>query len=232
MAIYRFRKEELENQLNKSALWAIVYGDLMSYLMILFLLMFSFTLSKNMNIKKRSVVEESLIEIQRVFGGRVDPKVAARAKKRDKELLLTQNLKARVLDGELGKATRVIVTEKRISLELGEGILFDSGRAVLRPGASRVLRTIATDMKSLENFIRVEGHTDNIRLGRHASFRSNWELSMARAYAVIRELEAAGVSSQRISGVGYGEFHPIADNKTAAGRSRNRRIEISLLRED
>ncbi|MEE8424540.1 MAG: OmpA family protein [Elusimicrobiota bacterium] len=232
MAIYRFRKEELENQLNKNALWAIVYGDLMSYLMILFLLMLSFTLAKESNTSKLSQVEQSLVEIQRVFGGKIDPKLAARAKRRDKELLLTQNLKARALDGELGKATKIVVTEKRISLELGGGILFDSGRARLKRGASRILRTIAQDMKSLENFIRVEGHTNNVRLGRHAKYDSNWELSMARAYAVIRELEKAGVDQRRLSGVGYGEFHPIGDNKTAAGRAKNRRIEISLLRED
>ena len=103
------------------------------WLLILFLLMLSYTLSKGASVRKRNSIEDSLIEIQRVFGGKVDPELAERAKRRDQEMLLTQNLQARVQEGELGEKTRIVVTEKRISLALGEGILFDSGGAKLKP---------------------------------------------------------------------------------------------------
>jgi chemotaxis protein MotB len=232
MSVYRFRKEELEQHLNKGAMWAVVYGDLMSYLMILFMLMLSFTLARTRGVKKRSAVEESLIEIQRVFGGEVDPNVAARSKRKDKELMVGQNLAAAAAAGKLGKETSVIVTEKRITLNLGEGILFRSGQAKLKPAAREVLASIVRDMASVKNEIRVEGHTDNIPMGKRSRYNSNWELSMARAYSVISTLENLGVNSTRISGVGYGEFRPVADNKTRRGRAANRRIEISLLRED
>ena len=229
MAVYRFRKEELEGHLNKNALWAIVYGDMMSYLMILFLLMLSFTLSKQTKLEEKDPVEKSLIEVQRVFGGKVDPRIAEKAKQRDKELVLNEKLRAKVEAGGLGGGASLILTEKRISLSLGEGVLFDSGKAELKADAAGVLQGVAKDMVSLGNEVRVEGHTDNVPI-RHGAYRSNWELSMARAYAVIRQLEEAGVDPKRISGVGYGEYRPIADNKSAEGRSKNRRIEISLLR--
>lgn len=227
MAVYRFRKEELEGHLNKNALWAIVYGDMMSYLMILFLLMLSFSLSKD--VQQQDPVEKSLSEIQRVFGGRINPALAAKADQLDKELILSKLLKAKAAGGELGATASVIVTEKRISLSLGDGVLFDSGKSELREGAEPVLQAVARDMVELKNEVRVEGHTDNVPVHK-GPYKSNWELSMARAYAVIRQLEASGVDPRRISGVGYGEYRPIGDNKTAAGRSKNRRIEISLLR--
>jgi chemotaxis protein MotB len=231
MSVYRFRKEELEGHLNKNAQWAIVYGDLMSYLMILFLLMLSYQISLNADIKKRDPVEESLIQIQRVFGGEIDPAVEARAQQRDKEFLLERKLKERTEEGSLGE-TSLIVTEKSITLNLGAGVLFDSGKAELKESAIPILETIARDMKSLKNTIRVEGHTDNVPPGKRIKYQSNWELSMARAYSVIRQLQELGVDGKRLEGVGHGEYRPIADNGSAQGRAKNRRIEISLLKEE
>ena len=227
MAVYRFRKEELEGHLNKNALWAIVYGDMMSYLMILFLLMLSSQLSKNT--RDEDPTEAMLIKVQTIFGGKVDPALVKKADERDKEFLLGTRLKGMAAGGELGGSASVIVSEKRISLSLGEGVLFDSGKAELREGAAPILEAVAKDMVSMENEIRVEGHTDNVPI-RGGAFKSNWELSMARAYAVIKQLQAAGVDPRRISGVGYGEYRPLGDNKTPDGRAKNRRIEISLLR--
>jgi len=77
--IYRNRRDELENQLNKGALWAVTYGDLMSYLMIFFLMMFSFSISKTDKTKNRKY-EESLANIQKSFGGKTDAKRLDRAK--------------------------------------------------------------------------------------------------------------------------------------------------------
>jgi flagellar motor protein MotB len=134
MAVYRFRKEELEGHLNRNALWAIVYGDLMSYLMIFFLLMFSFALSKES--KKVTKVEEALTAIQRVFGAPVDPKDAARAQQRDLEKLTIAGLEEAARLGALGKDVKVIATEQRIQVNLGEGVLFDSGKAELKSEAS------------------------------------------------------------------------------------------------
>lgn len=228
MAIHRFRKDELESQLNRSALWAVVYGDLMSYLMILFLLMLSFSLARGLGTRAPKV-NQSLVEIQRIFGGKADEALSEKAAQKDMEMLVSDRLKRMAEEGSLGQEAQVVVSEKRISLALGEGILFDSGRAEVKPQAIPILRTVAKDMVNLKNEIRVEGHTDNVPV-RGGPYSSNWELSMARAYAVIRKLEELGVDPRRLSGVGYGEYRPIASNATPAGRAKNRRIEISLLR--
>ncbi|TPW19197.1 MAG: chemotaxis protein MotB [Elusimicrobia bacterium] len=227
MAVYRFRKEELEGHLNKNALWAIVYGDMMSYLMILFLIMLSNQLAKSVD--NIDPVERTLIEVQRVFGGKPDPRLVEKAQQKDRELIIGTAFQQGVESGKFGVAASVIVSEKRILLSLGEGVLFASGKAELKDSAVPVFDSVAKDMQNLANEIRVEGHTDNVPI-RGGGYKSNWELSMARAYAVIKQLESAGVDPKRISGVGYGEYRPIGDNKTAEGRAKNRRIEISLLR--
>jgi len=229
MSVYRFRKEELESQLNKNAIWAIVYGDLMSYLMILFLLMLSFTLHKQTNIKEVDKIDRSLMQVQRVFGGEVDPEIEARAEKIDKEQILARLLKQKVEGGELGTEVSIIETEQAVSVKVGEGVLFDSGKAQLKEGAIPVLEGIAKTMVDVDNQIRVEGHTDSLPIKR-GEYKSNWELSMARAYAVIKQLQGFGVDPRRISGVGYGEYRPVAPNNTREGRAKNRRIEISLVR--
>jgi len=226
MAVYRFRKEELEAHLNKNALWGIVYGDMMSYLMILFMLMLSYSLSKNVKKEDRPKVEQSLMEIQQVFGAKPD-KAYDERKSRDQEFFLsTERLKEQM--GKLG--VTVVANEQRIQVQLKEGVLFGSGSADLKESALPVLQPIATEMLNKENHIRVEGHTDNVPIKR-GRYHSNWELSMARAYAVLRVLEEQGVAPQRLSGIGYGEYRPVAPNDTPENKAKNRRIEISLLRE-
>ncbi|MFA6030038.1 MAG: OmpA family protein [Elusimicrobiota bacterium] len=228
MAVYRFRKEELEAHLNRGALWAVVYGDLMSYLMILFLIMLSYTLAKKVNPEKHQV-EESMMQIQRVFGGKVDPALQERALQRDKEFFASQRLQEQAQKEGTAGSMNVIATEKRVRIELKEGVLFDSGSAELKESAVPILKSIATEMVDLKNEIRVEGHTDNVPIHR-GKYKSNWELSMARAYAVLKVLQEAGVSPERLSGIGYGEYRPMAANDSLENKAKNRRIEISLLR--
>ncbi|MGC8867315.1 MAG: OmpA/MotB family protein, partial [Elusimicrobiales bacterium] len=112
-----------------------------------------------------------------------------------------------------------------------EGILFDSGSAVLKSQAQNILLPVINELKKLPNDIVIEGHTDNVPIkgGRYAT---NFELSMARAYSVIEFMRKNGIDPRRLSGIGYGEWRPIADNSTPEGRSKNRRIEITLIRKD
>ena len=124
----------------------------------------------------------------------------------------------------------------KLTVNILDRILFDSGEADLKPGGSTVLRKVAdflTQHSSLK--IHVIGHTDNVPIKSSARnrFASNWELSTARAAAAVRYLtEVAGVDPRRLGIVGYGEFRPIADNATAEGRAKNRRIAITILSEE
>jgi chemotaxis protein MotB len=123
----------------------------------------------------------------------------------------------------------------KLTVNILDRILFDSGEADLKPDGAAVLRKVAAILEQHTNLlIQVVGHTDNvpIRPGARARFPSNWELSTARATAAVRFLsEKAGIDPRRLGALGYGEFRPVADNATADGRAKNRRIAIMILPE-
>ncbi len=124
----------------------------------------------------------------------------------------------------------------KLTVTILDRVLFDSGEAELKPDGSAVLRKVAAVLaQHPELKIHVVGHTDNvpIRAGARNRFPSNWELSTARATAAVRFLtESAGVDPKRLGAVGYGEFRPVADNATAEGRARNRRIALTILADE
>lgn len=115
-----------------------------------------------------------------------------------------------------------------VELEMNSELLFSSGEAELSRKAIPVLRKVAATFAQIPNVINVEGHTDNVPINT-VEFPSNWDLSSARATSVVRELIKGKVSSTRLSAVGYGEFHPIADNNTVSGRFKNRRVVLVLM---
>jgi chemotaxis protein MotB len=113
---------------------------------------------------------------------------------------------------------------------LTDRVLFDSGEADLKPASGPLLRKMAQLLQiDVTHPIAVEGHTDPLPI-RSERFPSNWELSTARASSVVRFLIARGLRSRRLFAAGYASLHPLTTNSTADGRSRNRRVEIVLLR--
>jgi len=226
MGLHREREEDLENLLNRGALWAVTYGDLMSYLMIFFLILFSFSIGGE---KKFA---EGISSVQKQFGGKDDQNALSRQKSRERELSVADDMKSKLHSKGLQKFASVEVTERKIRVTLTEPVLFALGRANLKEGAVPMLHEFAESVRALPNLIVVEGHTDNVRVA-GGPYPSNWELSMARAASVIRYLiDDEGMDPSRISGVGFAEFQPVAPNDTPEGRAKNRRIELSLLRRD
>jgi len=141
------------------------------------------------------------------------------------------------LEDEMRKALEskeVTISELKgkLTVNILDRILFDSGEAELKPEGQKILEQIAGVLASHTNRqIHVIGHTDDVPIRR--KFASNWELSTARATAAVRFLqERAGVDPRRLGAVGHGEFHPIAPNTTPDGRARNRRIEVVVLPEE
>jgi len=114
-------------------------------------------------------------------------------------------------------------------LALPEAGSFSSGRADLEPGFRAMLARIAGMLEGWAGRITIEGHTDNLPVGNNERFRSNWDLSAARAGAVADFLLARGrIDSSRLSVSGYADTRPVESNASAAERARNRRIEISI----
>ena len=133
------------------------------------------------------------------------------------------------LAGEI-QSGRIQISELqgKMTVRLAEKVLFPSGSATLAREGKGTLGKVADAFKDLKDrIVRVEGHTDNVPI-QSAAFPSNWELSAARAIAVVRFLQGAGVDPAKLAAAGYGEWQPIAANGTSEGRAQNRRIEISL----
>jgi chemotaxis protein MotB len=137
------------------------------------------------------------------------------------------------LKGEL-KSGDVRLTEAggKLRVDLVDKVLFNSGEAQVSKRGEGVLMKLGTILAAIQDKqIQVSGHTDNTPVGEKklAQFPTNWELSVARATNVVRFLQdKAQVPGERLLASGYGEFHPVASNKSSSGRARNRRIEILL----
>ena len=126
----------------------------------------------------------------------------------------------------------VIEAENKLKVIFVDKILFDSGSAEINPKGKESLRILAKSLKEIKNQnIVIEGHTDNVPLTKYLikRFPSNWELSTARASAVVHFFEETGaIDPQRLSACGYSYHRPVAANNTTEGRRQNRRIEIVL----
>jgi chemotaxis protein MotB len=116
-----------------------------------------------------------------------------------------------------------------VEIELNSSLLFPSGDAIPTDRAFMIIEKIAKILAPYENPVHIEGFTDNLPINT-PQFPSNWELSTARAASIVRMLAMDGVNPGRLAAVGYGEFQPLADNATAEGRTRNRRVVLVISR--
>lgn len=136
------------------------------------------------------------------------------------------------LKGEIdSKQVTVGMEERGLVITFVDEVLFDSGKVVVKSGAYDVLNRVATILKDkvADKNISVEGHTDNEPI-KYSGWKSNWELSTARATSVLHYLvDNCGITPERLQATGYGEYRPIASNLTRDGRQKNRRVEVIIL---
>jgi chemotaxis protein MotB len=124
---------------------------------------------------------------------------------------------------------KVEIRENRMIIALGDKILFDPGKTDLKPEGKDALTQVAAVLKDLQNRnFQVAGHTDNVPI-KSKKFRSNWDLSTARAVEVVNYMITAGLDPKRLSAAGYADMSPVAPNDTPDNMAKNRRIEITLV---
>ena len=154
-----------------------------------------------------------------------------------KRLTRTQEELSKSLQDEIAKGNITIQQVRdRLTINMVDRVLFDSGQAQVKPAGVKVLKQVGDVLNKItDKQIRIEGHTDNVPISTKLQnrFKTNWELSAARATTVVRYLiDQGGVDRQYLSAVGYADTHPLASNDSEEGRSSNRRIEIVLYPKD
>ncbi len=176
------------------------------------------------DVEKISELESKLSETQK----EVQIKQSELEELKKIKALLEKRLKEEIAN----KDVSLNLTNRGIVITLTSDILFDSGKADIKPEAYPVLDKVAYILtnKIADRNIGIEGHTDNQPI-KYSGWKSNWELSLARAVNVLHYLEKKGVPPNRLTAIGYGEYKPIASNDTPEGRKKNRRVEIVILPE-
>ncbi|NMO96681.1 flagellar motor protein MotB [Paenibacillus lemnae] len=141
-------------------------------------------------------------------------------------------IKQYVADNQLDEDIFISDEPQGIAITLSDRFLFDPGQADLKEGAAPVLGKLASLFQDLSATVSIEGHTDNVPVGRMSGYEDNWELSGGRAMSVLRFfLEEQNLNPDSFQYAGYADTRPAADNSTREGRQKNRRVEITVLRQ-
>ncbi|TDP89247.1 chemotaxis protein MotB [Halanaerobium saccharolyticum] len=219
-----------------SPAWMTTFGDMMTLLLVFFVLLYSFS---TMDVEKfKGFISALQSQLGVLEGGQTitsNPNIDAGTLGED-YAQAPQNIQQimRELDNyiesnNLGDRVNVENKRKGLVISLTGEILYELGRARIREQGREVLAMISDILKDIPNDIMIEGHTDNLPI-RTDEFPSNWELSTARAVNVIKFLiEERGFDPARLSAAGYSEYRPVAENTSPEGRAENRRVEVVIL---
>lgn len=232
--------------------WLVSYADFITLMFAFFVVLFA---TSQADKKKEAAVSQAIDRAFRTLGlfepAKIDPEAKGFAVSKDPaaapvnivlgdELGISPETKRSLqhieeqLQGKLSNQIAQHVVAMHIGhdglvISLRAAGFYDSGSAMPHASSMPSLDAIAETLKATPYDVRIEGHTDNVPI-HNSQFDSNWELSTARATTLARLfIEQLGFQPQRLSASGYAEYHPVASNATAEGRSENRRVDIIVL---
>ena len=230
--------------------WLLTYSDLITLLMVLFVILYA---SSNVDTGKYKQLATSFRDALNITpsGGEVgiiegdvinsdfsDDVATDSPEDESDSIVITEQQKLEQVKAEVdnliaqsGLNSRVVtkIEERGLVISFTDSIFFDSGTADVKEDYKRQLIEISRVLNKIDNYIRVEGHTDNVAIKTNL-FNSNWQLSAVRAANVVEIfINQCGISPNKLSAIGYGEFRPIQTNDTEAGRAANRRVDIVIL---
>ncbi len=219
-----------------SPAWMTTFGDMMTLLLVFFVFLYSFSV---MDLDKFEGFISSLQSKLGVLdGGRTisDETMTSRGsigqdinpvRQRLTRVMGTMN--QYVEEEGLQEEVQMEMTKRGLVVRLSGQVLYELGRANIKPEGEKLLDKIAGSIKEIPNNIMVEGHTDNWPID-NEEFPSNWELSTTRATNVIKFfIENHNLNPSRLSAAGYSEYRPLNPNNTPESRATNRRVEIVIL---
>ena len=195
--------------------WLTTYGDMMTLLMTFFVLLFSM-----------STLDP--VKLQR-FGDSLGQHEGSRIKTKRVSLTeINKSVRKLVKEQKLMSQVKVTMSARGVTLGIASDLAFETGSAQLSQKIKDFLIKLVPTMKQATYAIAVEGHTDNVPI-KSDIYPSNWELSAARASAVIRYLISKGVPANKFRAIGFADTRPKASNATPEGRAKNRRVDITFL---
>ena len=225
------RKDEKSNVGN----WLTTYSDMVTLLLCFFVLLFSFS----------EIDAQKFRSIMSSFQGGAGVLEGGTTLELEKDLEISESLLEEDLENlkgileeyadsvGLGEEIILSVEERGLVVRFMDSVLFDSGKADLKPESKKILKNVA-DILNRDEFkdklIKVEGHTDTDPIIYSKKYPTNWELSAIRATNVLRYLvEEGNIEGNRISSSGYSYYRPIAPNDTPENKAKNRRVDIVIL---
>lgn len=211
--------------------WLLTYADMITLMLALFIILFA--MSTISRVKVQQFAKSVSAGFDNVWTVNQPPNGGANG---EQSFEASSSIPA--IQKELEKYVKLNHLEQQVQVHsesrglvvtlLSDKTFYDSGSAEIRPEALKVINAIAPILKRNNNGIAVEGFTDNVPIAT-ARYRSNWELSAARATNVLEVLQTDGIAGARMSEAGYGEYHPRNGNGTDADKQQNRRVDIVLL---
>lgn len=219
--------------------WIVTYSDLMTLLLVFFILLFSIS---SLNKKKFELVLESIkislqqdaspismmevLEVPDNFNKKI--KIDELTGIKSKKDQIEKDLKAYVSKHQISRKVSISVLDDKIIIDIRGTALFDSGKARLKKSARPILNELISIFRAYDDYnINIKGHTDNMPIST-IRFPSNWELSAIRATNVLRYIIKEGVNPTRLTATGYGSLMPLVPNTSQKNRSTNRRVEFVL----
>ncbi|MGE4271284.1 MAG: flagellar motor protein MotB [Desulfitobacterium sp.] len=251
------RKRGGEPEKDNSERWLLTYSDLITLLMIFFVVMYSMS---KVDADKFQAMAESLsitlggastaqVEIgtspagpnlietyptktPEPSGDTLEEGKGAGTGNADIENMTIESIKQKLdkfaFDNQIETKLVSSIEERGLVISIQDTLLFESGAAVITPRAREILEKINNVLASAPNYIKVEGHTDDLPINTDR-FPSNWELSVLRATNVLHIMQER-IPAEQLSATGYGEFRPVTTNDSEVNRARNRRVDLVILR--
>lgn len=224
------RRKKKGDDINTNG-WMDTYADTITLLLTFFILLYSISAVDSEKLKELAEAlqnsltgKQSVKELENLDDIKVDIE-----KDSNKYEDLAKKLNEIIEKNSLTEVIKIREEDRGIVLQVDESILFDPGKAEIKEGSIDILNTISKIIEETDNDIVAEGHTDNVPI--HTSkYKSNWELSTARAMNIVKYfIENKNISPTRLSVKGYGEYKPIAPNDTPENRTKNRRVDILVV---
>jgi len=211
--------------------WLISYADFITLLFAFFTTLYAISTVDDSKLTRVAVGLQDALDVPDAARHQSNRIPAVGESLLTREQLDAKAVLKRDMAEDLESGRMELLEDRRgLVLSIPEASAFATGSADLSPTAMQAVERLAGSLRNLRNSVLIEGHTDDVPI-HTIRFASNWELSTARATAVVQWLiERGGVEASRLSAAGYGEFHPRVPNESAQARARNRRVDVVIAK--